>query len=60
MFDTGGALVLGWINEMADLAVIDLTNLIRYDLASRQLQVNVDGTWTMITGGQAISLAEEL
>lgn len=56
----GEDIVLGWINEMADLAVIDLTNLIRYDLASRQLQVNVDGTWTMITGGQAISLAEEL
>lgn len=56
----GHDLVLGWINEMVDEVSVDLTNLIRYDLTSKQLQVNVGGTWTMITGGQAVSLADEL
>lgn len=56
----GRELVLGWINEMLNEASVDLTNLIRYDLTTKQLQVNVGGTWTMITGGQAVSLADEL
>ena len=52
--EAGEVLVLGWINEMVPSA------LLRYDLASKQLQTYVDGTWTMIPGGQAVSLAGEL
>ena len=48
--EAGEVLVLGWINEMVPSA------LLRYDLASKQLQTYVNGTWTMITGGQAVVL----
>ena len=35
---------------------VDPRDVIRYDTDSKQLQVKIAGTWTIITGGQAVAL----
>ncbi len=38
--------------------LVSPTSLVRYDAGTKQLQVKVGDTWTMITGGQAVPLPE--